>query len=87
MITSLWSCLEIFVLKSEWVALYRCIPITNSLGYLRHRLEVLQHLGVLELVQVVFNPLVSLSTPHLRHHFLVISRGHSLIQGLGAPEL
>ena len=59
-------------LESERVTLDRCIPGTDCLGDLGHSLVLIEHLRVLQLVEVVHNPGVSLPAPNLGHQLLVV---------------
>ena len=73
-------------LESKRVALNRCILVTNSLGYLGHALVVLKNLGVLQLVEVVHDPVVGLSAPNLGHQLLLVGRLHTVIESFSTPE-
>ena len=60
-------------LESERISLDWSILAAHSLRDLGHGLVVVQHLGVLQLIEVVHDPGVGLSAPDLGHLFLVVS--------------
>ena len=60
-------------LESERISLDWSILAAHSLRDLGHGLVVVQHLRVLQLVEVVHDPCVGLSAPDLGHLFLMVS--------------
>lgn len=59
-------------LESERISLDWSVLAAHSLRDLGHGLVVVQHLGVLQLVEVVHDPGVGLSAPDLGHLLLVV---------------
>ena len=60
-------------LESKRISLDWSIFAANSLRDLGHGLVVVQHLGVLQLIEVVHDSGVGLSAPDLGHLFLMVS--------------
>merc|ERR1719352_2142452 len=73
------------ILHSKGSSLHWTVFAADILGDFGHSLVVGQAICVLQLVQVVNDPGVSLLAPNLGHHLLMVGRLNSLIQGLGAP--